>query len=113
MRRHFNISKRQIIKRKNFLPTLIVTILLWGILGGLIYFITPDTMGALPLFFILSFLALLFTFSLLFADSGRGFIVSLGLIVFLILRYLGIGNIINLLLIAGLVVTAEFYFTRR
>lgn len=90
-----------------------MTIVLWGIWGGLIYFISPDTFGALPLFLVFSFLAFLFTFSLLFADSGRGFIVSLGLTVFLILRYLGIGNIINLLLITGLIVTAELYFDKR
>jgi len=89
--------KQQVLKRKNFLPTLLVTVLLWAIIAGLIYFIDPGTFGIVPLFFVIVFAALLFTFSLIFASTRRGLIGSISISLFLILSYLGVGNIINLL----------------
>ena len=101
------------MRRKNFLPTLIVTFLLWMATAGLIYFIDPETLLALPGFFVLIFLSFLFTFSTIFASSRRGFLISFGITLFLVLRYFGVGNILNFLLISGLLVTAEIYFGRR
>ncbi len=40
--------KEQRRKRKNFLPTLIVTFLLWMSTTGLVYFVDPETVLALP-----------------------------------------------------------------
>jgi len=105
--------KEQIRRRKNFLPTLIITFLLWMLTSGLVYFIDPETALALPGFFLLIFLSLLFTFSTIFASSRRGFLISFGITLFLILRYFGVGNVLNFLLISGLLVTAEIYFGRR
>ena len=104
--------KKQIRRRKNFLPTLIVTLLLWSLTFSLVYFIDPETALAVPGFFVLIFLSLLFTFSTIFASSRRGFLISFGIILFLILRYFGVGNILNFLLISGLLITAEIYFRR-
>jgi len=101
------------MRRKNFLPTLMVTFLLWMLTAGLVYFIDPETVLAIPGFFLLIFLSLLFTFSTIFANSRRGLLVSLSLSLFLILRYFGVGNILNFLLISGLLTTAEIYFGRR
>jgi hypothetical protein len=105
--------KQQVLKRKNFLPALLVTILLWFSLSGLIYFIDPRTFGAVPLFFVLLFITLLFTFSLLFAGIRRGLITSLSLSLFAVLSYLGVGNIINLLLIVAIAISIELYFRQR
>ncbi len=105
--------KEQALRRKNFFPTLILTILLWAAAGALIYFVEPDTFGAIPAFFMTIFFALLFTFSTLFANTRRGFLTALALTIFLILRYLGVGNILNFLLIAGLTIIIELYFLRR
>jgi len=80
---------------------------------GLVYFIDPEATFALPGFFLLIFLSLLFTFSTIFASSRRGFLISAGFTLFLILRYFGVGNILNFLLISGLLITAEIYFGRR
>lgn len=104
--------KSQILKRKNFLPTLLLTILLWGLLCGLIYFIDPDTFAAVPFFFVLIFSCLLFTFSLVFAGGRRGLIGSIAITLFLILAYLGIGNILNLLLIVAIAIAIEIYLAR-
>lgn len=104
--------KEQTRRRKNFLPTLIVTLLLWSLTASLVYFVDPETVLAVPGFFVLVFLSLLFTFSTMFANSRQGFLISIGITLFLILRYFGVGNILNFLLISGLLVTAEIYFKR-
>ena len=107
-----NIRKEQVLKRKNFLPTLLVTIILWLLLGGLVYFVDPNTFGALPAFFILLFASFLFMFSLLFASTRRGLITSLSLSLFSILLYLGVGNVLNLFLILAIAICIELYFGR-
>ena len=86
---------------------------MWGLVGGIIYFIEPEVFGAIPLIFVLIFLATLFTSSLVFGNRRRGLIVSISLITFLFLRYFGIGNALNFLLIAGLAVSAELYLAKR
>lgn len=101
------------MKRKNFLPTLLVTVLLWGFLGTLIYFIDPATFAAVPLFFVLIFSCLLFTFSLIFAGQRRGLIISIALTLFLVLAYLGVGNILNLALVLAIAICVELYWARK
>jgi hypothetical protein len=105
--------KQQVLKRRNFLPTLIVTILLWIIFVGLIYFIDPGSFAAIPIFFILLFITLLFTFSLIFASTRRGLISSLSLLLFSVLAYLGVGNILNLLLIVAIATCIEIYLAKQ
>lgn len=99
-------------KRKNFLPTLFVTILLWAALAFEVFFIEPSGFGTLPLFFALFFLAAIFTFSTLFLNTRRGFVIALGALVFLVLRYFGVGNIVNLLLLTGIVIAIEVFFAK-
>lgn len=100
-------------RNKNFFPSLVITIALWGGLALIILFVDPAQSGALEIFFALFFLALLFTFSLLLINTRRGLIVSLCATVFAILLYLGIGSLLNLLLIIGASVMFEIYFTKR
>jgi hypothetical protein len=104
--------KKKTRLRKNFFPTLLVIVTLWSLLGLIIIFTSPYTVGSLILFFIILFAAVLFTFSLVFANTRRGFLIALGIIVFLILRYFGIGNILNLLLIVGALISVDFYLTK-
>lgn len=107
-----NRHKLQILKRKNFSPTLVITILLWIVLGGLIYFVDPGTFGAVPAFFILAFASFLFTFSLIFEGGRRGLIGAIALTLFLILSFLGVGNVLNLLLIVAIAICVELYLAR-
>jgi hypothetical protein len=69
--------------------------------------------GSVQLFFVSIFLSLFFTLSLLFSNRRRVFTLTLSIIFFLILRYFGIGNIINILLIIGLTITTEVYFSKK
>ncbi len=107
------IRRVQILKRKNFLPSLIANLLLWASLGFIIYFLDPFSFGAIFLFFIVLFLSLLFTTALIFGNTRRGLLLSIIIALFLLLRYFGIGNILNLILIIGLGVTIELYLGRK
>jgi hypothetical protein len=104
--------QEKIKRRKNFFPTLIIIFFLWAFLFLLIYFVDPATFGALPVFFALIFFASLFTFSALLANSLIGLIYASGLTLFVILRYFGIGNILNFLLIFGAAASLNFYLTK-
>ena len=78
--------KKEIKLRKNFFPAMLLTILLWLGVVFIIYFVNPSDLGAVQLFF---------------------------MTIFLVLRYLGVGNILNLLLILGLTITTEIYFSKK
>jgi hypothetical protein len=104
--------KKEKQKRKNFLPTLVVTIILWVVVAGMVYFTDPLDLGIIPVFLVLMFTTTLFTLSLVFADTRRGVITASALTLFLVLRLYEIGNIINLLLITGLALAIDYYFHR-
>lgn len=106
-------NNEQILKRKNFLPTLFITILLWLFTAGIVYFVDPGIFGAVILFFITAFFTLLFTFSLLFASGRRGFVCALSGITYLFLAYLGVGNYLNLILIVAIAFCIELYFSTK
>ena len=108
-----DVRQKEVKLRKNFFPTLLITVLLWILLGGLIYFVDPSSIGAVPAFFVLVFLALLFTFSILLANSLLGTVYSLGLTFFVVLRYFGIGNVLNFLLILGVFVVFTIIYFRK
>lgn len=82
------------------------------LLALLIFFVPPDTFGALPAFFIIFFLAVFFPTTLVFASPRRGFLVAFGLLIFLLFRFLGIGNILNATLLLGIILSVEFYLSR-
>lgn len=105
--------QKEVKLRKNFFPTLLLTILLWLGIAGLVYFVDPVSFGAIPAFFVLVFLALLFTFSILLANSILGTVFSLGITSFVVLRYMGVGNILNLLLILGVLGAFSFIYFKK
>jgi hypothetical protein len=107
------LRQKLVRDRKNFFPTLAATALLWILIFALVYFVEPATPYIMPVFFVLTFLAFLFTFSTALANSRRGLILSSAVTLFLFLRYLGVGNIINLLLIFGIAVTVEVYYSKH
>ena len=98
--------------RKNFFPTLIAIVVLWLIIFSLIYFVDPKTVGVIPIFFGLFFTALLFTFSTLLINTRRGLITASTLTVFIILRYFGLGHVLNLFLLSGVAISLEVYFSK-
>lgn len=107
-----DLRVKQIRARKNFFPTLVATIILW--VGAILMVVLTDPagFGAVPFFFFLIFMALLFTSATLFENRRRGLLVSLGLTLFLVLRYFGVGNILNFLLLSGVIITYDILASR-
>jgi TRAP-type C4-dicarboxylate transport system permease large subunit len=108
-----DIRKKEKRFRKNLFWLILLAIILWFLIIGIVYLIEPSTIFIVPAFFIIVFIALLLTFSLLFSNTRRGVLSSFGVLFFLILRYLGVGNILNLLLISAIVVAMDLYFSRE
>lgn len=113
MRRKIVIRKKEKKFRKSFLPTFVITVLLWTGTFGIVYFIDPYKKGAIPLVFTAILFALFFTLSIVFMNSRRGFLTATAITVFIILRYFGIGNLLNLFLIAGISVAMDIYFSKQ
>ena len=105
--------KKQIRLRKNFFPTLIVIIILITMLALIITYVSPDNPGIIFLFFIFLFSIILFSTSMAFANSRRGLLTAIGSTIFVILRYVGIGSLINFLLIFALCVSCEIYLSKK
>lgn len=106
-------------RRKNFLPTFILIILLWISFALLIIFVEPAMVrdiiisdAYLP-FFLNLFFALFLTLSIIFARTLRGLITTTAIVIYLILRLHGLGNWLNLVLIIGISFTLERYFTKK
>ena len=106
-------------RRKNFFPTLILIFFFWTTFGLMIFFVEPELIkdilipGLYLPFFINLFLALFFTLAVIFVNSRKGFLISLSVISFLILRLFGLGNILNAVLILSFIFTLEYYFTHH
>lgn len=112
---HKEIRKQMILRRKNFLPSLVITFLLLLSLISIVYFTDPKQSLFVILFLANTFSFFFFLFSLILASSRRGLIISICLTTFVIFRLFGIGNILNAILIAGLGIIADIYarFTKR
>lgn len=108
-----NKRDREIKRRKHIIPTAMLSILFWLTTLYVIFFINPLEQGSLQIFFFSISLSLFFTFSLVFSNKRRIISLTLSVVFFLTLRYFGIGNIINILLILGLVITSEIYFSKK
>lgn len=103
-------------RRKNYLPTLLLTAVLWTLLALMLIFVEPELIanilipGAYLPFFLLFFPAVFFTAALLWGNSRRGLLTAAGLTVFLLLRIFGLGNSLNLVLILGILIAVDRYF---
>lgn len=112
-RKKKKLRQEKIKKRRNFFPALFVNALLWIFVALIVYFVDPIDNGAVQLFFAFVFLSFVFSFSLLFTHTRRGLIASTSVVLFLILRYFGVGNIINFFLLLGLAIAIETYFSKN
>ena len=85
----------------------------------MIFFVEPEMIKDIPFkdsylpFFFNLFFALFFTLAVIFGNSRRGFLVSFGISLFLFLRPFGLGNLLNFLLLAGVTILFDQYFTKK
>jgi hypothetical protein len=104
---------QEIKKRKNFLPSFVIAMFLWLAVALIVLFVDPNNKWALESFMITFFFANLLTLSLVFGNTRRGLLAALSVVLFTFLRYLGVGNLLNLLLIIGAALAFEFYLSKR
>lgn len=86
---------------------------MWAATASIVAFTDPHAEGVVILFFAMLFLSLFLTLSLLLANSRRGLIASTALVFFVFLRYLGLGNWFNLVLIIASAFSFEIFLRRK
>ena len=98
---------------------MVLTIIFWGSLSAMMVLVDPLVIRDFPIanayfgFFLTLFLAVFFIVTLILNNTGRGFLVSLGITVFFILRLIRLGNVVNAVLLFGLLGVIDFYFSNR
>jgi len=100
------------VKRKNFLPTLLVALFFWANIVFIIFRLSPSSLFTICHFLFSIFMALFLTSSLVLANSRRGFLLATGIIIFLILRLTKMANFLNLILLFGILLSLELYFKK-
>lgn len=98
-------------RRKNFFPTLVLSIFLWSLLVGLVFYFPPIGNFVIFLFFFLFFWSFFLTGSLIFANSRRGFLLAVFVIAFLFFRYFQIYNPLSIVLLAAILTTIDLYLS--
>jgi len=112
--------------RRNFLPAFIVNILLWILWFYIVFKIPPDFHSQLQItnyklqipigyfyFFLTLSLTLSLTLAFLFSNTRRGFFLSFLICGFLILRLIKQAHLLNLILLAGILLCLEIYFSKK
>ena len=105
--------KERIKKRRNFLPAVFLSLFLLLIWIIIFYFVPPAGTLTPSLFLIVTFLIVLTTTSLIFANSRRGLVIAIAAISFMLLNYFKIGNFLNLIFLVGILICTEFYLSKR
>jgi len=100
-------------KRKNFLPTLIITLLSWIGFIYIIFFQSPSSPLFLTTFYLLLFLSLFLTLSLILTNSRRGLLISLFIIFYLLLRYFKVATFLNTGLLLAVLFSLELYRRKK
>lgn len=106
-------------RRKNFLPTILLALLNWGVVAFFVLAVDPEIIRDFPiagsyfLFFVFLFMATFLTVSLILVHARRGLLTAIGLVVFLYLRLLGLGHLLNALLLFSFLLIFEIALSRN
>ncbi|MBI2007422.1 MAG: hypothetical protein HYS83_01850 [Candidatus Blackburnbacteria bacterium] len=103
----------KIPKRKNFLLSFAVALLLWLSWLAIFLFIPPEAFFVPIVFLAVTFLAIFLTVTILFSNTRRGLLTALGAIIFMILNYYHATNYLNIVLVGGVLLTIEYYLSRK
>ncbi|MCX6816996.1 MAG: hypothetical protein NTZ93_03960 [Candidatus Beckwithbacteria bacterium] len=104
-------------RRKNYLPTLLLVLILWALLGLMLYFVEPAMVkdilipGLYLPFFLLFFPASSLTLGIIFNNSLRGLLLAIGITAWLILKVYQLDNWLNIILISGIIITVDRYLS--
>lgn len=103
-------------KRKNYWPSLVVTLLWWSLLGLIMFFVDPVVVADFPLpstygvFFLFLFLAVWFTASLVLINTRRGLLIAVGVVILFYLKLWKVLSGFNFALVIGMIIAFEYYF---
>lgn len=111
------MSKKR--KKTRFWLSFVLGLFFWMVWLLIVFFVEPETLSDLPFsfgywpFFTSLGLALFFSLALIFRSSRRGLFFSLGIILWLVLRLLDLGNWLNGILILGTIIGLDLYLSKR
>jgi len=109
-------------RKKIIIPLALLALFSWGGLGTLFYTVSPATalpfpkpltISPLPVFFLLFFLALFSSSTLLINSIRRGLLIAFGITILLLLRFFKLFHPLYIVLIVGLLITTEIYFRKK
>jgi hypothetical protein len=100
--------RKRFLKPKNF----IIPLVLWAIPVIYIIVVSPDNIFAVAFFYGLIALPVFFSLRLILARNS-GLRWTLAVILFLILRQLQVGNMVNILLLLMTFTTIELYYRKK
>lgn len=95
------------------MPSLLAALSLWTAWLLVFLFFPPEVFLAPFLFLILTFFAVFLTGALLFANTRRGFLIGIGILFLAVFNYYKVGNYLNIILITGILLSIEYYFSTR
>lgn len=107
------LRKKTVVRRKNFLGLFVLTGFLWFSIFIIVYFVDPQYPWAIPLMLLTLLSALFVTCTAIFENKRRGALISIAIVLFLLLRIIGIGNVLNFILIMAIAITIEIYYSKR
>ena len=98
--------------RRNFLPSFILNLILWGGVAYLIFYLQPNRTN-IVLFFTSLTLALTLTLALILGNTRRAFFLTLFIDGFLLLQLVKLFTWLNLVLLLVILLTLELYSSHR
>lgn len=100
-------------KRSPIFP-LFIALVGWALLGLLVYFVNPDVLKPIwyAPFWILIWISSTWSISLIVGKTGRGALYGTAVVIFFVLRFFGIGNMLNVLLLLGIAFIGDLYFSK-
>ena len=100
-------------RRKSFLPTLGLTVLLWIALFLTIIFLDPGEAISLPIFLLFVFTSIFFTAGLVLGGKTIGAVIATTVTLFFALRYFGLTTVSLVLLATGTILISVGLFWKR
>lgn len=101
------------MRRRSKIPKIILASFFWAGLIYLVYKFPPDKLYLIGLFFLLLFIAFGLTLSLILGSKRYASLLSAMVIIFLLLRFLKMANILNLVLLLALTLTLGLFLRQK
>ena len=98
-------------KSKNYLITAIISLIVWVMLIVLVTQFPPESVLVLVTFYLLTFIAFLLPLSVIFANSRRGLVFTVGILGILSLKPLGVFSLISIGAWWTIIILLEFWLS--